>query len=390
MLLPFSILLLGCQGLQPAGGGSVRHSETEKPGEGDSGGETGGTTDSGAAAPVVTVLSPADNATVDNPVTFEISASGVTSVALSADGWALGDAWDPNDSTTFSYTFTSTGQTRHIVLVGMDSSGAEVARDELDIFVNTAPSVTLLSPADGSTVENPVTFTIAAEGVATVALSADGWPVGDAWNPDDSSSFSYTFTGTGYARTVTLTGYDEAGSPLASDTITITIADGVDLAVPYYYQYDNNYEPSGTCGITSAAMVVSYLSSTVTPDSLYLSYGKSQGQSPSGLAQLYAWEGLYSDYTYTGTRDLIRAQLDAGRPVVVHGYFTTSGHIVVLRGYTSTGWIANDSAGDWEACYGCGVSGEAVEYAYGGGWDDLLGSDGDIWMSSAGNSGFSF
>ena len=48
--------------------------------------------------------------------------------------------------------------------------------------------------------------------------------------------------------------------------------------MPYFYQYDNDYEPSGTCGVTSAAMLVdTFHPGSVTPDSLYRAYGKAQG-----------------------------------------------------------------------------------------------------------------
>ena len=71
----------------------------------------------------------------------------------------------------------------------------------------------------------------------------------------------------------------------------------------------------------------------------------------------------------------------AGRPVVVHGFWTGPGHIAVIVGFNSSGWIVNDPAGDWEVCYGCG-GGKGVRYNYGGGWDNKLSHDGDIWFST--------
>ena len=78
----------------------------------------------------------------------------------------------------------------------------------------------------------------------------------------------------------------------------------------------------------------------------------------------------------------LRAMLDDGDPVVVHGFWTSAGHIVVLVGYDSTGWIVNDPAGDWYRGYGNG-GGEAVHYPYGSTWDNDLSWDGDIWWSTA-------
>jgi len=160
------------------------------------------------------------------------------------------------------------------------------------------------------------------------------------------------------------------------------------LSVPYYYQYNNSYEPGATCGITSAAMLLRYWGKNVTPDHLYASYGKSQGQSPGNLANLYRAYGLSATSTYGATESGIKAHLDAGRPVVVHGYFTGSGHIVALIGYDSTGWFVNDPAGKWAGCKGCGYpsstssNGRGVHYSYSS-VRTAIGASGTIWMSVA-------
>jgi uncharacterized protein YvpB len=204
---------------------------------------------------------------------------------------------------------------------------------------------------------------------------------------------------------ITLTGFDSHGTPVDTDRIVITVYEGSNdpggvgndnggnnngsLNVPYYYQYSNAYEPSATCGLTSAAMLLSYLKGySIDPDTLYLNYGKAQGQSPGSLAQLYQWEGLHGASTYGGTRSMIKNQLDAGRPVLVHTFLTGAGHIICVVGYDGSGWIVNDPAGDWYQCYGCGASGDHVQYPYGGGADSAMSYDGDIWMSSADTSSF--
>lgn len=250
-----------------------------------------------------------------------------------------------------------------------------------DTGTPTPPRVEILSPADGAEVENPVRFEVELAGVARATLDADGYALGVVDVPG-VSTLTYTFSGVGYPRTLTLRGEDAAGATVATDTITVTVdAPGVELDVPYFYQYDNRNEPGATCGITSAAMVLADAGdATVTPDVLYTRYGKAQGQSPAGLAEIYAWEGLFADHGLSGTRAELRAHLDAGRPVVVHGYWTGAGHIAVLIGYTDSDWIVHDPAGDWSVCYGCG-GGEAVRYPLGGAWDDAMSVDGDIWWS---------
>ncbi len=175
--------------------------------------------------------------------------------------------------------------------------------------------------------------------------------------------------------------------------------DGADpygpLDVPYYYQHHNAYEPEATCGLTSAAMVVSYSGTTVTPDTLYQRYGKSQGQSPGNLAALYRAEIGYGQGTYSGTRAMIRAQIDAGRPVVIHGYFTGSGHVLVVVGYDNNSWIIHDPAGRWDGCYACGypsrtsTNGRFVHYPESWLSPRVIGVDGDIWMSVPSTTPFS-
>ena len=265
----------------------------------------------------------------------------------------------------------------------------EAVGEEQDAYHEEA-WVDIVSPADGELVPNPVTFTVDSAEVQELRIDADGWELG-RWDVADGPSLTYIFTGVGVPRVVTLAGLSSSGVVLASDTVTITVEDAVEdlgyLDLPYYFQYANAYEPSATCGVTSAAMVLSHLAGTVTPDELYLSYGKAQAQSPGGIEQLYRWHGLQGDSGYGATRAQLRAHLDAGRPVVVHGTWTSAGHIAVLVGYDSDGWIVHDPAGDWYAGYGWG-SGEAVHYPYGGGWDDGLSWDGDIWWSAASTSAF--
>ena len=159
-------------------------------------------------------------------------------------------------------------------------------------------------------------------------------------------------------------------------------------SVTYRYQYNNSYEPSATCGITSASMLLSAHGVTVTPDGLYTRFGKAQGQSPPGLAELYRAYGLYASSTYAGTLSAIRAHIDAGRPVVVHGNFTRAGHIVVVVGYDDRGLVFHDPSGRWSGVYQGGypgrtsTNGRFVHYSYGS-LERVIGVSGDIWMSVA-------
>jgi len=266
----------------------------------------------------------------------------------------------------------------------------------------TSPEVAFLEPANGAPVANPVRFHLLARGVHRVALDADGYSLGE-YDPALAEGLEYTFTQLETPRQIHAVGFDEDGVERASATLTITVTkgtaapappipsgDGVRLTVPYFYQYNNSNEPGGTCGLTSAAMLLNYWfpNSTTTPDKLYDSYGKSQGQSPTGLAELYRLRGLNADSTYSGSRANVRAQIDAGRPVIVHGNLTASGHILVILGYDAAGFYINDPAGDWYQCYGCGTSGAGLHIDYDSEFDRKLGADGDMWLSAASKEPF--
>lgn len=68
---------------------------------------------------------------------------------------------------------------------------------------------------------------------------------------------------------------------------------------------------------------------------------------------------------YQGTFNDIRASIDAGHPVVIHGYFTRFGHIVVIRGYDEKGFFVNDPNGEYyDTGYDTSKTGECLHYSY--------------------------
>jgi hypothetical protein len=162
-------------------------------------------------------------------------------------------------------------------------------------------------------------------------------------------------------------------------------------ATPYRYQYANANDPSGTCGVTSASMVLGHHGIHATPDQLFVRHGVAQGQSPAALAALYRMYGLYAASTYAGTFAQVRAYLDAGLPVVVHGDFTPSGHIVVVVGYDRDGFIVHDPSGRWDGALRGSYAGRTdtngrfVRYSLAS-LERVIGPSGDVWLSVASRS----
>ncbi len=274
-----------------------------------------------------------------------------------------------------------------VLLSRWATTGAYVVADALRVSpcstspsTPTVPEISFVTPADHSAIDNPVTFTFDGQGISSIRLSADGWEM-DSWDVSEGWSTTYTFSTTDVPRLVLAEGLDADGDAVAWDTLTVTPLSTGPLDVPYFEQYDNRYEPGSTCGLTSTTMVLDYWTGrSVRPDDLYVRYGKTQAQSPEGIVALLGWEGVNASYSRRGTRAELRAHLDDGHPVIVHGDWTGAGHIVVLIGYDDRDWIVHDPAGDWEVCYGCG-GGEGVHYAQGGEWDRRMSYDGDIWYS---------
>ncbi|MBU1240539.1 hypothetical protein KJ865_12585 [Myxococcota bacterium] len=96
-----------------------------------------------------------------------------------------------------------------------------------------------MAPSNGSTIPNPVTFTIESANVATVQILAEDWPLSAPWDPQTSTQLTYTFTGTGFVRHMKLQGFDSSGTVVAEDLIDITVEDDDpgDLVGQFYNTY---------------------------------------------------------------------------------------------------------------------------------------------------------
>lgn len=126
----------------------------------------------------------------------------------------------------------------------------------------------------------------------------------------------------------------------------------VKLGVPYKSQLDNAFNPSGACNATSLAMALEFLGVKHTgsgqfEDAIYESL-RASGLHPGTASAMVAMVQKYGKkdvHNEAASDDDIRKHLDKGKPIVIHGDFTRSGHIVCVIGYNAKGFIVNDPYG---------------------------------------------
>ncbi len=95
-----------------------------------------GTAPDAGSGPFVRFVSPADGATVPNPVRFVVEAGGVDEVQVFADQtYPLGAAWNPKDKGELLYRFSGTGTPRAVSVVGRRGQ-VEVARAQLTLTIS--------------------------------------------------------------------------------------------------------------------------------------------------------------------------------------------------------------------------------------------------------------
>ena len=146
--------------------------------------------------------------------------------------------------------------------------------------------------------------------------------------------------------------------------------------VPHWSQLSNAVDPYGTCSGTSMAMITDFYALTNptslgqrTPDYIYSRFGKRQ--TVATLAEVFntiaaeKGSGLRDYGTTTGTFDQLRQRASQGKPTIVHGWFTTPGHIMVVTGYDGVNYTVNDPYGKWlltTGSYDTSVSGKGQKY----------------------------
>lgn len=226
--------------------------------------------------------------------------------------------------------------------------------------------------------------------IIAVEYYAESWKLGASSNSSQNFAISYQFNTLG-RRLITAIAYDINNNEIIRHSNWFQIYEetssqpinenfennsnsmiGQALDIPYFYQYNNLYYPSATCQNTSIAMVLKNYGWLGIPDNITSVYGKNYTQSPAGLADVFNTisnqKGLSKKILpiTNGTIQGLKQELDKGQPVIIHGYFTRAGHVVVVVGYDQNGYWVNDPAGVWVQTfmggYGYNSAGKATYY----------------------------
>ena len=148
------------------------------------------------------------------------------------------------------------------------------------------------------------------------------------------------------------------------------------LPVIYMSQRDNYRDASRTCFSSSCAMMLKFLKPTsIKSDDDYLRTVFSFGDSTNSNAQLSALKhyGLTAKFVTNGSRDLIKKQIDLGKPVPTgflhHGSVKNpvgGGHYLCIIGYNSEGYWVHDPWGDCNLTSGTydSTNGKKLHYSY--------------------------
>lgn len=180
---------------------------------------------------------------------------------------------------------------------------------------------------------------------------------------------------------------DIADVDIAPDNDTKPLENPMDI--PYFCQYYNSQSPASTGENSSVAMVLYAYGWNGTPDDITNDWGATKAETPSGLAE------VFNSYTGSlgvsltphtdGTFAEMKALIDDGKPVLVHSWFTSGGDVVVMVGYSETGYFVNDPGGVWTAIYKGGYSlycDEAVvgksEFYSAAAFEAAIGPDGSV------------
>lgn len=145
----------------------------------------------------------------------------------------------------------------------------------------------------------------------------------------------------------------------------------IQLQVPYLSQRDNLIDPYKTCNVTCVAMILSYYGFNKQDKNKQLEDILAQHLLDIGanryshevLRKLIEEYNLKDNFTMNGDYNEMKKYLLEGKPLIISGKFTASGHIIVLTGFNDKGFFVNDPYGNYMSKY-TDVNGKNLLYTY--------------------------
>ena len=237
--------------------------------------------------PTVSLTSPTSDTTVSGPIDITASATddttrdneGVTKVEFYTDGTLFTTDYTPSYLTSWDTTVVSNGS--HILSTkAYDAAGNVGTSSSVTVTVNnpvpdtTAPTTSITSPTDGTTVSGSFNVTGSSSdnvGVTSVTLKLDGVWCGESTTNLTNFQISCDSTvvpnGT---HTLKALAYDGALNPGESSLITVTINNPVPTPTPTSTPTPTpslTPTPIATSTPSSQTVIISSISSTTQPNS---------------------------------------------------------------------------------------------------------------------------
>ncbi len=189
---------------------------------------------SSGTSPIVSITAPAPGATVSGtsvPVSASASSSiGVAGVQFLLDGTNLSAEVTTAPYSLLWNTTTSANGIHSLTATVYDTAGNHTTSNHVSVTVSnggSAPTVTLTSPAPGSTLANTVTLSATAsssKGIASVQFKLNGANLGSKVVSAPYSTTWNTTTVTNGTYTLSATAVDTAGNVGNSNAVSVTVS----------------------------------------------------------------------------------------------------------------------------------------------------------------------
>lgn len=83
------------------------------------------------------------------------------------------------------------------------------------------------------------------------------------------------------------------------------------------------------------------------------------------IQEFFKFHNLKNKFYATATQKAVKQALDKGHLIILSTQLTSSGHVILIRGYNGNTYIANDPYGNANvAGYGKHMNGKAVKYTW--------------------------